>query len=772
MTALLRLIIFTFFVFGISIVSHARHIVGGDVIYTCVRSDSTTRKTTFLVEFRIYRDSKSGGAEFDIRPSFGVYRLTNNGWTVHSVIESPLLTKEDLPLVSNSPCVIVPSSVGVDKGLYRFEVTLDWGSDYQVVYQRCCRNNSISNIMDPGDQGAAFNVVIRSGAVESCNNSPVFKNFPPILICVNTPINFDHSASDIDSDSVSYEFCLPSSAGGTFGSRLGENSAACNGVMPSPANCKPPYNTVSFSQGYSLSAPMAGNPIITLDQKTGKITGTPRIIGQFVIGVCVKEYRKGVLIGQIQRDFQFNVTQCENIFDASVSASDNSNNKRPVTIIDGINLGDTTLIKSCGASNIYFTNKTIERLPPPPSYRWEFEINNTIKKIEGRDLTNIRDAIVSFPSVGRYYGRLIANPDSIYCTDTAQIIVDVLPTIDANFTTQYDTCIYGPVKFTNTSIIMAGGAFKSTWDFNKQGNSELFSPSFSFNTPGLKKAILTVEDQNKCISTYTQEFNFQPVPVTIEMSPDRFIGCEPVLFNFTNTSVPIDETYNILWKFGDGGTSNKISPTHEYRIPGIYDVYISIKSPIGCFIERDYKRLIEIKESPDAGFSYDPLNPSAFRREVNFTSLATKSDYIQWQFGEVGASTEINPTFNFPDTGVYKIIQIAIKNNGCVDSAKAVIDIVPITTVQVPNAFTPNNDLLNDDFRVKGYFDGIKDFKMKVFNRWGELIFETDNPEKGWNGQKNNNGYEAPQDVYVYLVEFKTPRDEPKSVKGHVTLLR
>lgn len=769
MKIILKICLVSFLFIGFASENQARHIIGGDVIYKCVRSDATTRKTTFRVEFTMYRDSKSNGAQFDSAPDFGVYKLTNSGWTVHDIVRGPLLNNTEVPIASDNPCIVIPTNVGVDRGFYAFEVTLDWGFDYQVVYQRCCRNNTINNIVAPGDQGAAFNVVIRSGAVENCNNSPVFRNFPPVLICANKPLNFDHSATDIDGDSVSYEFCLPSSAGGTFGTQLGENSAACNGVMPNPRNCRPPYSTVTFSQGYSLSAPMAGNPVVTIDQKTGKITGTPRIVGQFVIGVCVREYRRGLLIGQIQRDFQFNVSICEDIFDADASARDESNNRRPVTI----NVrSDTTFIKSCGASNIYFENKTEAKFGPDPTFRWEFTINDSIIKIQQKDLINKRDAITSFPTIGRYFGKLIANPDSIFCTDTAEIVIDVLPTIDAIFTTTYDTCIYGPVNFTNSSLIRAGGAFKSTWDFNKEGNSELFSPTYSFNTPGLKRATLRVEDRNQCVSTLTKEFNFQPVPVNIEMSPDRFIGCEPVQFNFTNTSVPIDETYTIEWRFGDGGTSNRISPSHIYRVPGIYDVYVSIKSPIGCFIDREYKRLVEIKESPDAAFSYDPLNPSAFRREINFTSLATKTDFLQWQFGDAGASTDINPTFIFPDTGVYRIIQIAIKNNGCVDSALARIDIVPIATVQVPNAFTPNNDLLNDDFRVKGYFDGIKEFKMTIFNRWGELLFETDSPEKGWNGQKNNNGYEAPQDVYVYLVEFKTPRNEPKSLKGQLTLLR
>lgn len=121
---------------------------------------------------------------------------------------------------------------------------------------------------------------------------------------------------------------------------------------------------------------------------------------------------------------------------------------------------------------------------------------------------------------------------------------------------------------------------------------------------------------------------------------------------------------------------------------------------------------------------------------------------------------------------MYLVSLIAFHENGCTDTATANIDVMPLVTLVMPNAFTPNNDGLNDDFRGYGFVDAIADYKMSIWNRWGELIFETDNPLMGWNGSKNNSGQESPVGVYVYQVEYLAPRGDVKKLTGHVTLVR
>jgi gliding motility-associated-like protein len=738
-----------------------RHIVGGDITYNCVNADPQLRRTSFRVEMYVYRDSRGGGAPFDARPSIGVYRLENGVWRTHDVILVNLGDNGPIEVNNANPCVVVPPNVGVDKGLYAFNVTLQWGFDYQIVYQRCCRNNTINNIRDPGDQGAGFNITISKFSVENCNNSPEFANFPPVVICNNKPLAFNHQAVDNDGDSLAYYFCSPTVAGGTFGVMQGENSAACNGVTPNPQNCPPPYGVVSFVAPYSVDKPMQGDPVITINERTGLISGTPRVFGQFVIGVCVKEYRNGELIGEIQRDFQFNVENCDNAFEALARAKDGDPKGRPV---DNISEGDTIFVKSCGATLVLFENRSIIRSTTPVRYQWQFNRGSML------DTFNTNDLLIGFPSLGKFTGKLIINPGQEDCSDTANISVTIVPKLDADFSFDYDTCVFGPVQFSDQSDVASNLPDVYRWNFNNEGQTLVINPEFFFPTPGVKKVGLTVRDKNGCQDSISKNITFQPVPTRIEIAPDRFIGCEPVEIFFKNNSVPIDETYDITWDFGDGTVKKGVSPTHTYTTPGIFDVKVSIRSPINCYIERAYGGFIEIKDSPEAGFDYDPKEFNSFVRDITFTNQSIGADYYQWRFGEAGGSSLSDPQYSFPDTGIYRVIQYVIKENGCTDSTSALIDVSPVTTIHIPNAFTPNNDDLNDDFKITGYLEGIKSFSMKIFNRYGELLFVNEDATKGWNGISK--GRNAPGDVYVYLIEYVSPREEILQYKGHVTLIR
>jgi gliding motility-associated-like protein len=734
----------------------ALHIIGGEVVYKCLNLDTVRREVRYQIIFTMYRDSKSGGADFDRNASFGIYRGSGVNWTfVQRVNNINPQNIREIDIANNNPCILVPVNVGVQSGVYIFEVTLPIiNQNYLISFQRCCRNNTILNLVNPGDTGAAFTTEITPRAQLLCNNSPTFTSFPPVVICVNRPINFDHSAMDIDGDSLVYEFCNPLTAGGTDGATTPGSATSCTGVTPNPNNCPPPYEFIIFrAPNFTFDRPMGGNPIVNIDPMTGLIGGSPNLLGQYVVGVCVKEYRNGELIGTLRRDFQFNVTTCEIAVLADLAASAKSET-------------DFT-INSCGETTIDFINLSTD-VRYIQNYYWEFDIRGT------KTVYNTRNVSIAFPGLGSYTGTMILNkdlPGLAECSDTASITVNLYPSIDADFTFVYDTCVSGPVVFTDMSNSGAGPIQGWDWNFI-EGRSTSMNPVFEYETPGLKTARLIVEDINQCRDTLIKPINYFPVPSLIVIEPNTFTGCQPANIFFDNLSTPIDDTYMFEWDFGDGKKSDELSPTNLFEDVGTYTVMLKLISPIGCETTKTWPNLIKVVQSPTAGFSFSPEVPDLYNNTVQFTDTSKDAVAYLWNFDSLGISLIQNPTFTFKDTGVYTIQQVVLHPSGCTDTAYATIPIYPIVNFFMPNAFTPNNDGLNDDFIPVGYFEGIRNYNFTIWNRWGDRIFETTEYTKGWNGQRNNTGEISPPGVYAYIIEYIDALGAQKTLKGHCTLIR
>ncbi len=273
----------------------ATHIVGGEMTYTCLGNNQ------YQVQLTIFRDCYYGVPWFDSPASIGVFTSNNMLFTQALVPLNPILNDTLNPTLG-SECFVAPPDVCVHTTTYTTTITLPYlPGGYHLVYQRCCRNNTISNIVGPSDTGATYSIEISGQALLECNNSPIFNNWPPLYLCVNQPFEIDQSAVDPDGDSLVYVLCNPL------------RGATPNNPMPQPPNAppylpvqwiNPPYNTNNMLNGLPGGVPM------TIDPVTGLLTGTPNTIGQFVIGICVEEYRNGVLIGVKRRDYQVNVGVC------------------------------------------------------------------------------------------------------------------------------------------------------------------------------------------------------------------------------------------------------------------------------------------------------------------------------------------------------------------------------------------------------------------------------------------------------------------------------
>jgi len=733
----------------------AGHIIGGDMTYRCLGDQR------FVIRLDIYIDCNcTNCASFDEQANFGIYLCGgNSGIPCESLRQTNSLIPLEIRVADIEPvpapdyeCINNPPNLCVLKGSYEFVVGLPVSdASYYIMYQRCCRNVTINNIIDPRRSGATFFVEITPEAQVSCNNSAVFNEFPPTVICSGFPLVFDHSATDVDGDSISYRFCAPLEGAGIDGGpdRPGINANSCTGIIPSPG-CPPPYFDVLYRDPFSATNPLGGAPQVVIDEQTGLITGTPNIIGQFVVGICADEFKDGQLINTLRRDFQFNTAAC----DASVFAGIDAER-----VIDGKQF----FLRSCGENSVTFLNQSgQERFIR--EYFWEFPEGDPA-------ISNLRDATITFPDVGSYEGLLVINP-GLPCSDSAQVFIDIFPEINADFEFEYDTCVAGPVDFTDLSFSGSGTITNWSWDFADNNSSNSQNPTHNYQIPGLFNVNLFIRDINECEDEITIPVSYFPVPEEVIVGPDRQEACEPAPISFFNLSTPIDETYEVLWDFGDGNTGEGVTVDHIYNEPGVYTVRVDITSPIGCTTFATFPSVVNILPSPIANFNYNPTTLSNFNRTVNFTDRSTGAAFWEWDFGGVGDTRLKDPVFTFPDTGVYAVKLIVTHPSGCMDTIIQFLDVEPEVRYFLPNAFTPNNDGLNDDFRGTGSFQFMNDFTLTIWNRWGELLFETKDPNQGWNGQKNNSGPLAPPGVYVCVVRYVDARGREREIKGFATLVQ
>lgn len=752
--AIRQSILFFLFAFLLAYSANASHIIGGDLSYLCLGYNPANNTNTYRFTMKVYRNCNQFSMdEFSNPAPVSIYRGANAPYDTIDHIYVPLITPVvDIPPDLSNPCLELPPDICVEEGTYVFEYELPVSNQsYIITYQRCCRNASITNMIGPDRTGATYMIELTAASQRLCNSSPVFNNFPPIVICANEPINFDHSARDREGDQLVYEFCSPLKGAGIGGAFSAGDPTACDGFRPDPS-CAPPYPNIDFVfPTYSEQNPMGGSPQVFIDASTGLIDGVPVLLGKYVVGICVKEYRNGELLSITRRDFQFNVADCEPLVDARIQADDVIN-------------GQDFVILSCGQTQVPITNLSVQR-SNISTFFWEFDIDGAI------DRYTAWSPLVSFPDTGIYQGVLVLNPGSA-CGDTAFINVNIFPEINADFSFTYDTCVAGPVSFTDLSQSEGGPIVDWEWNMANFSFLNAQNPSYQFPDPGQHLVTLAVTDVNGCVDNVGEFIEWFPAPALVVIEPSSFTGCEPLEVTFNNLSTPIDDTYDIIWDFGDGNSSGEISPIHIYEEKGIYSLSVDITSPLGCSVSESWSNWIDVKPTPIADFVFSPQQLNTFQREANFTDLSIDAADWNWQFANFGQSILQNPSFIFPDTGIHEVQLVVTHLLGCQDTLVKFIDVEPQVRYFLPNAFTPNGDDVNDEFKGGGVFAGLRDFSMHIWTRWGELVFESQDPERGWNGRKNNTGKLEPNGVYVCLVRYTTPRGLKKEIKGFATLIK
>ena len=257
-------------------------------------------------------------------------------------------------------------------------------------------------------------------------------------------------------------------------------------------------------------------------------------------------------------------------------------------------------------------------------------------------------------------------------------------------------------------------------------------------------------------------------------TPDVTTGCAPLTVTFTNTSAnPI----NCSWNFGNGSSINNCGPvTTTFTSAGCYDITLTMTDANGCSGTLTMSNLICVEDAPDVSFSPSTGVISQLNTTVQFNNTTTGATDYEWNFGDGTGSIEFEPTHTFPeDPNGYTVTLVATSAFGCVDSSTAVIQYYEELIYYIPNTFTPDDDMYNQTFKpvFTSGFDPY-DYNLFIYNRWGELIFESHDAKIGWDGTYGVTSGEKVQDgTYIWKIEFKTLRsDERKQIIGHVNIIR
>lgn len=321
-----------------------------------------------------------------------------------------------------------------------------------------------------------------------------------------------------------------------------------------------------------------------------------------------------------------------------------------------------------------------------------------------------------------------------------------------------------------TVLLTGSGAVNYTWN-NGVLNGVAFSPNV-----GTLTYTVTGTDANGCVNTDQVDVTVNPNPV-VSFVPGATSGCTPFTTTLTNTT---PDSQNCIWTLSNGTVLVGCGTVPvTFSQGGCYDVTLTTTATNGCTSNFTANDLICVEDYPNAAFAPDETVLSTLDTEVYFENLTTGASQYNWSFGfDDEVSTVENPIVSFPseEEGSYEVVLIASSPLGCQDTASMIIQVYEELLFYVPNTFTPDLDNYNPIFQpvFTSGFDP-QDYVLYIYNRWGELIFESRNAEIGWDGTYGSNGeIEMCQDgTYTWKIEFKVSRwDERRLAVGHVNLLR
>ncbi|MDZ4823271.1 MAG: PKD domain-containing protein [Flavobacteriales bacterium] len=717
---------------------NATHIVGGEMTYQYLGTSQ------YEITLKIYRDCGPDNVNmtgFDDPAYIGIY--ADNNWQQTLSIPLATATVTQIPYGIENPCLVLPPDVCIEECIYIITATLPLNvTGYDLVYVRCCRSPAIINLNIPEDQGMTCHTHVPGSAeTTGSNSSAVFTNIPPSLFCADHQFTMDHSATDLDGDSLSYEFCLPLHGADAFN------------PQPTPLATWVPIG-VTWATGYNDPYPIESSPAFSIDPVTGWLTGTPTLAGKFVYAICATEWRDGVPINAIKRDYMIQVLPCATVFIAAI----------PV-------------IEPCIGMTIDFVNNSISA----NDFWWDFGV----EEIE-TDTTSLFEPEYTFADPGLYTITLIAEPGAT-CSDTATQTIAVYPPLDGEISLTDSYCEDGQMFFDFDLSGSYDNEATFFWDFPAGANpasATLENPTpFGLSTAGIANAQVTIVNHN-CELDLVQQIDVPILPVV-----SIGVGSEPCsgyIISFENNS---ENCQSGSWDFGlpgNGDTSTALEPVFTYPEYGTFTATYTCADANGCSDSQSIE--VWVSDENPLELTYNVNEPlvcagdSAF--VFQFTGAGITS--LWWDLGDGGTDTTEQVIYTYDEEDSY-LVTLTIYNEVCDVTETTVFeveygDFIPDLDLRMPNIISTNSDNKNERLRPfdphedellidgKTVFDLLDFFSLKVYDRWGVLMYESTN-KTGWDGHFNGDDVSA--GVYYYLVEYRILcHTETISHEGYVHVVR
>ena len=648
-----RLILCVLMALGLE--AQATHLVGGELYYTHLGGSN------YLVTLKVYRDcgpANTLGTGFDDQVYIGMWDGTGQIGD-NDVLTIPLTQSNvsNVPVALGNPCGTPPPDLCIEQAIYSTTVSLPATSyGWDLVWQRCCRNPSISNLQNFGgteNPGATFVAHVPGTSVSSDatqNSSPVFQELPPVAVCANFDFVWDHSAIDADGDELVYSFCAPLDGGGTGGGN------GANSPVPNPP-ATPPYQEVEYIGGFSGTYPITSDPAMAIDPVTGVITGMPTSPGQYAIGICVSEYRDGELLSTTMRDFQFNVTLCDPNIQSVVA--------------------EQTPAQLCIGETITLDNGSING----SSYAWDFGVAGITD-----DVSDEFEPTYTWPEPGDYWVSLVVNP-GWPCADTSEALYQVWQPLDPVIVVEGFECDDGEELFTFAVEGNIDGGASMLWDFGtgSPGLADIPNPGdIFFDNADVWEIVVSVNNHG---CTSDAGFTWVAPPDPVALVEDQYQFCTGLTFDFTNLSSNA-EAY--LWDFGDGvggipsGTSTDPSPSYTFPDTGVYEISLTAAADFTCPDVATAEVEIQFLLEP----TFTTPDPNCFDDHFFTFSGTASSDentVYEWDFG--GATVLANTAAEqvtgliYEEAGTYDVSLTASVPGltGCVQTFTA-----PVTVIAEP----------------------------------------------------------------------------------------